>query len=367
MKILLAFDKFKGSLSAHELCEIVAEQISTSTNWQIKKRPLADGGDGTLDILKHVFDYKLVLCQTLDPLARTIKAEYLRHEDTAFVELAQASGIVHLNKSELNVMKTSTLGTGILIKDAIDNGAKEIVFALGGSCTHDVGLGILAELGFQFLDENENHVQPKGGNLLEIKSIKSSEVPQEKFTILCDVENPLYGPRGAAHVYGPQKGATEKDIRILEEGVKHVEKLIEKITGKVVGQMEGAGSAGGIAAGLFGLLPDVEIKRGIVYLDQLLDIEGAIREADLVISGEGKLDSSSFDGKVIDYLLGLCKKHGVPLHVIAGSIEVEESVLKAKGISSSVALVDYAMDLETAISNPEPVIIEAVKILMTRF
>ena len=367
MRVLLAFDKFKGTLSAREVCDTVAEVITTSnSDFSMHKMPLADGGDGTLEILKDVIDHAIKTVQTSDPLGRPVSAEYLSYGSVAYVELANASGITHLKKSELDILSTTTVGTGEVIRSAIADGADRIVLALGGSCTNEMGLGILSALGFVFSDGEGRPLIPSGGNLIDIRHIHTAELPSVAFTILCDVQNPLYGARGAARVYGPQKGAGEKEMTLLDAAVQHMEKLIFANTGKRVGQMPGAGAAGGIAAGLYGLLPDVEIRKGISYLDELLSIRSAVANSDLVMTGEGRLDDSSLDGKVVSYLAELCRDAKVPLHVIAGDVALSEKDLQQAGITSAVSLTEQAGSAEAAMSAPLQALKKAVAAWMKR-
>jgi len=355
MKILIACDKYKGSLSAGAVCNTIKNALESKyPDYSCKSIPMADGGDGTLEVLAPVLQLSKTKIQVLDPFSRPIHASYFHNNQTAFIELASASGIKLLSENELDVLNTSTTGTGQLFKHAYENGYRDFVLAIGGSCTNEMGLGIAREMGFEFFDFNEEEIVPKGGNLLSIHSIKYPvPLPDIKIEILCDVDNPLYGPNGAASIYGPQKGANKDDIELLDKGVKHIADLIEKTNQKSVSQLEGGGAAGGIASGLYGLFERVSIHKGMDVISELLDLESEIKNADLVISGEGKLDDSSFSGKVIGYLADRCKALDKKIIAIVGDKLCTEEVLKSKGVHSVHSLVEIADSKEDCINEPE--------------
>lgn len=367
MKILIVCDKFKGSLDAATVCKSIAVGIKANNkNKGIHCiiQPVADGGDGTLAILQSLLKLDTITVETIDPLNRKIKANYLSDGSTAYIELAFASGMVHLTKGELNVLKTTTVGTGLLLKHALQNKHKQIVLSLGGSCTNDVGLGIAHTLGFQFLNNNRQSIIPCGGNLHSIKKINKPKNPVEaKFRILCDVDNPLYGINGAAHVFAKQKGATQKEILQLDDSMQQLSKLLENHRGKSISTLKGGGAAGGIAAGLYALLNDVIIGNGFDYLSQLIDLENVIANSDLVITGEGKLDLQSLGGKVVGKIASICKKHNILLIAITGSNALSQPEMEAAYISEVYAIMDYAKSLEDAIENGEKYIGEISRII----
>jgi len=277
MTILIACDKFKNSLSAVKVCTAIANGLNhKSANLEILIHPMADGGDGTLAVLKEHIELHTHKIQTINPVNKNIQASYASFGNTAYIELAKASGIELLKKEELNPMITTTIGTGYLVKDAIISGFENIVISIGGSCTTDAGLGIAHALGFSFLNSSGDELVPSGGNLSQITSIiKPAETFNCQFTILCDVDNPLFGPNGAAYVFGPQKGATEDLVKALDEGLQHIAKLIQSFNDKTIGSIKGGGAAGGISAGLYGLL-DADIKSGFDYLSSLSKLEEKI-------------------------------------------------------------------------------------------
>ena len=220
MKILLCPDKFKGSLSAEQVCHAVREGLlSVDSNLEIISHPMADGGDGSIEILKSLLKLKGIKIQTLDGLKRNIEAKYYYNDDSAFIELASASGLVLLSKAERNPMTTSTLGTGLMMKDALERGFKKLYLFIGGSSTNDAGIGIAQALGFDFLDKKDSSLDPIGSNLGKIHKIVNNNLynfENMEITVLCDVTNPMHGPNGAAFVYAAQKGATDQDIIYLD-------------------------------------------------------------------------------------------------------------------------------------------------------
>jgi len=345
MQILIAPDKFKGSLSAKEVCDQIALGIQDKYPEAICiKHPMADGGDGSLAVIQTHLETTSISKQTVDPLMRPIEAQYLRSGKTAFIELAEASGIVHLEKAELNPLHASTVGTGYLIDRAISEGAEEVVLLLGGSCSNDVGLGIAWALGFQFFSENGEAMIPTGGTLLDVHQIrKSPQVKDIAFKLLCDVDNPLYGSEGAAAVFGPQKGATPEMVDQLDLGMRHIAQLIQDQFEIDTSTVKGGGAAGGVAAGLHGLLR-AEIVNGFQYLSQLSHLEQKIIKADLIITGEGRLDTQSLDGKVIGQLSGLCLNNQKSLYAIVGASLLSSADLADTAIQKVATITSLAED-----------------------
>ena len=320
MKILIACDKFKGSLDATQVCQNIATGIHKKYPYaQTQSLPLADGGDGTLSMLEKVLDVERIKVPSVDPLNRPIQSYYLSNGKTAYIELATTSGFELLHSQELDVMNTNTFGTGLLLKDALQNGHHEIILALGGSCTNDVGLGILEAMGYIFKDKNNAKISPNGGSLIEIESIVvPSFQPSFQLTILHDVENLLFGKEGAAFTFAAQKGASDLEIKILDDGMQHIAKILKTKTGKSIQKLKGGGAAGGIAAGLYGFLKNVVLQNGFEYLSKLNQLEEQIKNCDVMITGEGQLDTSSFNGKVVGKIVELCQKHQKFLKLFVG-------------------------------------------------
>lgn len=350
MKILIAPDKFKGSLSAMEVCQAISAGLQKD---EIYLHAMADGGDGSLEVIGEHLDLKQQIIETIDPLGRPINTFYYSNSKTAFIEMAKASGLVLLNHQERNPLKTSTLGTGMMIADAISKGFIEIYLFLGGSATHDGGMGIASALGIGFYNENKSKLLPCGENLSKVDSIVNHFVfdfEKIKFTLLCDVNNTLFGTDGAAQVYAPQKGADEKMVELLDNGLKHFSEKLFKYSDIEVADLPGSGAAGGIAASLVSIF-NAEIKSGFKSFAEITKLELQIQKADLIISGEGRLDSQSLQGKVVGGVAQLCKKYEKPLLLFVGKNELsehEENILGAKKILS---VFDRANDLDDSMKN----------------
>lgn len=356
-RILLMPDKFKGSLSAKELCEIMKEEISKiKPSPKLIVRPMADGGDGTLDILKEVLDLELVNIDTVDPLNRPLNAYYYYHKETAFIELAIASGHAVLRQAERNPMHTSTFGTGLIIKQAIERGLKTIYLFLGGSSTNDAGIGILHALGVDFYDKDGHSCPPTGDSLSKIKKVDTSNIvdmTKVQFIVVTDVKNPMYGPQGAAHIYARQKGASEEEIHFLDQGLKNFGNLVEDVYQRKISSLEGGGAAGGIAAGLSAFLPII-IKPGFDELSHILGLESLVQKCDIIITGEGRLDDQTASGKVISGACELAKKYSKSVYAFVGDNSMNPAVQEKLGITKVYAITDIAPSMEDAIKNPKP-------------
>lgn len=354
MKILIAPDKFKGSISALEVCRAIESGLlKQGRKIEVTAHPMADGGDGSLAILSEYLGLESQKVQTIDPLGREIQAQYYTSSAAAFIEVASASGLVLLHKTERDPLKASTLGTGKMIEDALSKGYTQIYLFLGGSATNDAGIGIASALGYQFLDEHKKKLAPIGENLSNIKHIKPStrfDFKNIKLTLLCDVTNPLFGSNGAAYVYAPQKGASAEAVAYLDKGLRDFSQLIDHQLGKDVSHLPGSGAAGGIGAGLIGLL-DAQIEPGFEVISQLTGLEQKIQWADWVISGEGKLDTQSLQGKVIDGVAKLCKKHKKSLTLLVGKNDLTKQDLAHLNINEVLSIYERAKDLDDAMRN----------------
>ncbi|WP_273445565.1 glycerate kinase [Neolewinella agarilytica] len=352
MNILIAPDKFKGSLSAHEVCVAIAAGLRTNyPDADIRSAPLADGGDGTLAVLNQYLHLRPRLIQTCDPFGRALEAVYLENDDAAFIEVAAASGLVLLSPAERNPLLTSTFGTGVQLRDALVRGKKNISLLLGGSATNDLGLGIAEALDFTFFDGRGKQIRPTGKNLADIRRIKLPDYrPWEdtEITLLCDVDNLLCGPSGAARMYAAQKGADEAAIEQLERGAGHVASLIEAMTNQSVLDLPGAGAAGGIGAGLVGLL-GAKMTPGFDLIAEQTQLDEKIKWADVVISGEGQLDEQSLRGKVVGGILNRCAQTGTDCYLFAG-----RSTLRAGALAGSVSvfeIMEIAPGVEAAMKD----------------
>lgn len=346
MKIIIAPDKFKGSLTSVEVCSAIREGILLGDEKaEISIFPMADGGDGFAEIMKYYTGTITEQVQSVDPLGRIIASSYeLNHEGhIAIIELASCSGLAMLKTKECNPMITSTYGTGLQIQHAVRKGAKKIILGIGGSATNDAGIGILSAIGFIFLDGNGNSLKPCGQALQHIqKIIPPPSLPAVHFEIACDVNNPLYGPDGAATIFSPQKGATPQQVKLLDAGLKHFASIIQQQTGKEVSKFPGAGAAGGIAAGLMAYLP-VSIIEGTKLILKASNIENRIGDADIIITGEGKIDHQSFLGKTIHAITSMAKEKDIPIVALCGKLELRESAWKRLGLSLALEINDGSL------------------------
>ncbi|GJM31565.1 MAG: glycerate kinase [Saprospiraceae bacterium] len=328
LNILIAPDKFKGSLSAQRVAESIAVGIRKNyPDARIELQPMADGGDGSIDLLNELWKLTEHRVEVHDPLFRKITTSYFSNETDAFIEMAKASSLALLKEEERNPMKTTSLGTGELILHALQKGIKNINLFIGGSATNDAAIGIATALGYQFFDKNNKSLLPVGENLLKVESIKSNRsvhgdgfrqmLRHSKIKIICDVNNPFFGENGAAWVYAGQKGASDLMIKKLDAGLKNMDAVFENQGFGSVQHLPGAGAAGGIGGGMFALF-GAELIQGIDLFIERFDLENKVINADFVISGEGQLDFQSLQGKVVGGISKLCKKYGKPLMVVCG-------------------------------------------------
>ena len=369
MKIIVAPDKFKGSLNSFEVCNAITTGIKRSgKSIEVLEFPMADGGDGFAIVMKHYLGTNTVYCDAVDPLGRSLAASYQWHEKekVAIIEMAVASGLVLLKQEELDPMLTSTSGTGLIIKNAIERGAGKIILGLGGSATNDAGTGILSALGFQFVDANDKFLQASGGNLLNIrKIIRPSFTPRVKFEIASDVQNILYGPKGAAYVYAPQKGAGKEQVLMLDKGLQNFAAIIKRETGKDISAIPGTGAAGGIAAGLLPFF-NVEMKKGIELIIDVSKIREALENADLVITGEGRIDEQSGEGKVVGYMAKLAGEYNISCIAICGILELGEVGIKTLGLQKAIPIISNdSLSKEMAMKNARELLTEKTFEMLT--
>lgn len=369
MKILIAPDKFKDALSAGDICTFLEKGILTTfPEAKCILLPLADGGEGTLESLNTNLTGEFINVETTDPLQRKISATYLFVEKnkTAIIEMARASGIELLLPKERNCLKNSSYGTGILIKDAIQKGANEIVFTVGGTATNDAGMGIASALGFEFLDENEQILTPIGENLIKVKKVETANVLKElstvKFTIATDVTNPFYGENGAAYVFARQKGADDEGIEFLDKGLQNFAEVLEKQFGQNPQNLVGSGAGGGVSGGLAVLL-NAKIISAASWILEINNTEELLKNSDILITGEGKVDSQTWDGKLISQLLAKANQVNVPVIIICGTLQDIPTVAKQKGILYATSILNAPISLEEALKET-PQLVENQGILL---
>lgn len=352
MKIIVAPDKFKGSLTSLQVCDsIKAGILQSNKNAEVCMFPMADGGDGFAAVLKYYLKTETIQCNTVDPLMREMIAAYEWDEinKSAIIELASASGLMLLKENERNPLKTSTYGTGLLIKHAIEKGAEKIILGIGGSATNDAGIGILSALGFTFAKQQGDMLKPTGENLSAIDKIGlPSVIPNIQFIIATDVSNILFGREGAAFVYAPQKGADENAVKILDNGLQHFATLIKTQTKQDIANFPGAGAAGGVAFGLSAFFR-TEIISGAKFVATASKIENQLTDSDMIITGEGKLDAQSSKGKVVHQITLLAKRFNIPVVALCGEVCVDKNEIKRIGLQSACSLVDENISKEEAI------------------
>ncbi len=368
MTVLLIPDKFKGSLTAIEVIAALTRGIKKiKKNIDIHHVIASDGGDGFLDAIQHTMDVEEVSCSTVDPLGRKIRAAYVfnKYTDEAFIELAKASGMELLKEGERNPMITSTLGTGLQILDAIERGAKKIYIGLGGSATNDGGIGIARALGYKFLDVGLNILVPSGESLEKIHTIDASGVHKDLKHVsvfaVNDVNNTLYGSNGAAFVYAKQKGASLKGIELLNEGLKHLDRVVEQQIGENNAQVPGSGAAGGAAYGIKTFLGGKFVS-GINFMLQLADIDSVLKseKIDLIITGEGKIDEQTFSGKLIHGVLEFGKAHSIPVLAICGTLELDKEICLENGLHEVLEIRDPSKPLAFNLQNAATLIEKSI-------
>ncbi|MBS3775989.1 MAG: glycerate kinase [Bacteroidales bacterium] len=355
IKILIAPDSFKHSLSSLDAADSICTGIQKILGEVIIcLSPVADGGEGTVQALIDATDGILEKARVHDPLMRMITASYgiLGDGKTAVIEMASASGIELLKPEERDPLKTTTYGTGELISHALDNECSRIILGIGGSATIDGGAGLLAALGALFLDQNDKAFLPYGGNLDQIHTLNFDAIDPRlkdiRLRIATDVDNPLTGEKGAAAVYGPQKGAGPQEVKKLEENLSSYADLLETYTGKHFHSMPGAGAAGGLAISLLAFA-NAQIESGFTLIAKETGLEDKIKEADVVITGEGKIDEQTAYGKTASGVARLAKKHNKPLIAVAGAVDEGTDVLYDKGFDLILPITEGPIDLETSL------------------
>lgn len=375
MKVIAGMDSFKGSLSSKDSNRAVENGIrSIFENAEVKSYPMADGGEGTVEALIDGFDGERKHADVTGPLGDEITASYgfAEEENLAIIEIAEACGLTLIDKDRLDPGRATTYGVGELISHAYENGARTFIIGLGGSATNDGGVGMLQAMGYDFLDENDRQVEFGGMALSSIRKIikkeEASKFDDCEFRIACDVNNVLYGTDGATYIFGPQKGVTEIMLADLDDAVKHYAEMTEKQMNIDIASVEGGGAAGGLGAAFHGYL-SAELKSGIGLIMEMLNVEADIRDADLVITGEGRLDAQTAMGKVPAGLAASAKKYGVPVIAFGGSLtddayELTHHDLDAIfSIQHSPISLEEAMDSEVTRFNLEKTVSQVMSLL----
>ena len=346
-KCIVISDSFKGTLSSLEICSIARESIPKFfPQCQVVTVPVADGGEGTVECFVQAIGATSVVVPVTGPYGEPISAMYAHKEQLAIIEMAAAAGLPMVGEKK-NPETTTTYGVGQLIAHAVENGCRDILLGLGGSATNDGGCGCAAALGVRFYDKNGKEFVPTGKTLADIDHIDASQAKAKldgvTITVMCDVENPLCGPNGAAHVFGPQKGADEAMVERLDRGLGHLAQVVERDLGVSVAQIPGAGAAGGMGAGCMAFL-GAELKSGIECVLDTVGFDGLLEGTDLVITGEGRIDSQSVQGKVISGIARRTKPREVPLLALVGGIGEDAGAGYDLGVTAMFSIDRSAQD-----------------------
>lgn len=357
MKIVIAPDSFKESLTALEAAQAIEKGMKkVLPDADFIKVPMADGGEGTVQSLVDATGGKIISKTVTGPLGEPVEAFFgiSGDEKTAVIEMAAASGLHLVPAEKRNPLITTTRGTGELITAALDYGIKQIIIGIGGSATNDGGTGMAKALGIKLLDSDGNEIADGGGALANIAAIDVSNIDPRLASVCievaCDVDNPLTGPRGASSIFGPQKGATPEMVRLLDGNLHHYAEMIRRDVGKDIEQIAGAGAAGGLGAGLMAFL-SAELKRGVDIVLEATALEAQLKNADFVITGEGKIDAQTVFGKTPIGVAKTAKKHSIPVIAIAGNVGSDSHVVHEHGIDAVFSIVPGIIPLSDAFEN----------------
>lgn len=359
MKIVIAPDSFKESLSAPEVAAQIAagfQEIFPEAEYRLL--PLADGGEGTVAALVAASAGTSVQATVTGPLGEPVTACYGVTGDgrTAIVEMAAASGLALVPLARRNPLRTTSRGTGELLRLALDAGLRRILVGIGGSASNDCGAGLLQALGVRLLDARGREVGPGGGALDQVCTLDVSGLDPRlrecRIEVACDVDNPLTGPEGASAVFGPQKGASRAMVARLDANLAHFAALLKQALGQEVADRPGAGAAGGMGAALLAL--GASLRPGIEVVGELIGLDAALKDADLVITGEGRLDGQTLRGKAPVGVAGLAARHQVPVICLAGALGSDAHLVHAKGIDAVFGIVQRPCSLEEALAEAAP-------------
>ncbi|WP_329354571.1 glycerate kinase [Vibrio natriegens] len=359
MKVVIAPDSFKESLTAKQVSEAIKAGLARVWhNAEFVTVPVADGGEGTVQSLIDATQGEQVFTTVFDPLNKEVQAFYgiLGDGETAVIEMAEASGLHLVPAEDRDPKLTSSFGTGQLIKHALDRGMQRLIIGLGGSATNDGGVGMLTALGVKFLDESGNAIATNGGGLINLASIDTSgldvRLAQCEILVACDVDNPLCGEKGASATFGPQKGATTTDISVLDNALRKFGELTEQVTGKHVLTREGAGAAGGMGAALLGYTP-ARLQPGIEIVLETVKLADHVADADIVFTGEGRIDHQTAHGKTPMGVAKVAKQFNLPVIALAGCVGDNYQAVYQCGIDAVFPCVPRAMSLADAMTEAE--------------
>ncbi|HEX2535219.1 MAG TPA: glycerate kinase [Chitinophagaceae bacterium] len=375
MNIVIAADKFKGSLTAFEVTDRIRRGLlRASGRMAVTELPLSDGGDGLASVFRQYRSGQVRSATVADPLFRPVPADWLLSEDgtTAVVEMAAASGLQLLSEGERNAVRTSSFGTGQLIRESVSAGARKIILGIGGSATNDGGIGMAAALGYRFLDRNGKELPPVGASLGALYAIDArSRIPLSGIEVMVasDVTNPLLGPEGATRVYGPQKGLNEEEVEAMERGMEHYTTILARDLGIDVCGLEGGGAAGGTGAGCVAFL-QASLVSGTGLALEWSRAEEHMGAADWVLTGEGRLDSQTGSGKLVGGVAALAGRLGKPVVALCGAVDADPEDLDRLGFTAAFSLAKGPVTLNDACRNAgallEDLAYQIGKIIITR-
>lgn len=369
MNILIVSDSYKGSLSSKKVAELISQGIrKVNMDVNIMNIPMADGGEGTVEAIVDCLGGKLEYCNVIGPMGDEVNAKYgILADGTAIIEMAEASGLTLVPVDQRNVLSATTYGTGQLIKDVLNKGCRKIYIGIGGSATNDGGIGMAQALGVHFLNKDGEEVGFGGENLAAIVDIDllgiDSRLSETEIVVLSDVSNPLCGPTGAAAIYGPQKGASPEQVKYLDCGLLNLASVINKKLKVDINKMKGAGAAGGLGMGLI-VFTGGKLQLGIDTILKLIDFDKKMKWADLVVTGEGRIDGQSLNGKVPIGISNFASKYEVPVIAIVGSIGSGTDEIYQYNIASLESCVVAPCTLEQAIDNSEQNLVLAAERIM---
>lgn len=359
MKIVIAPDSFKESLSAAGVASALARGLRQALpTAEIRECPLGDGGEGTLDAVLAATGGEVREVRVTGPLGEPVTARWgwLAEQRTAFVEMASASGLELVPKGRRDVRVATSHGTGELLRAALDAGAERLVLAIGGSATNDSGAGVLQALGVRLLDGQGQALAPGGAALASLASLDLTDLHPRlaavEVVIAADVDNPLCGPQGASQIFGPQKGASPEQVRELDAALAHFATVTAATLGRDVSEQPGAGAAGGVGFAALAFL-QATFRPGIEVVAELVGLEEALQDADLAVTGEGRLDGQTLRGKTPAGVLRLAQRHGVPVVAVAGSLGEGYDALYQQGLAAAFSLVPGPLSLEEALAQAE--------------
>ena len=369
MKVVIAPDSFKGSCSTFEVAQAIENGIRrVFKDAEIIKIPIADGGEGTVDAFVLGGKGRYEEAEVGNPLRKNVKAKYgILDDHIAVIEMAAASGLTLLKEEERNPLITTTYGTGQLIIAALDKGCRKIYVGIGGSATNDGGAGMAQALGVSFKDKEGKEIGDGGGSLSDLADLDLSNLDarlkETEIVVISDVTNPLCGEDGASQVYGPQKGGTPEMIKTLDANLMYYASVISEKLGKNVREIPGSGAAGGLGAGL-AVFCNAQIRSGIETVLDLTEIEAQLKNADLVITGEGRIDGQTVYGKVPAGVAKRALKYHVPVVAIVGSVGPGASAVYSRGIDAIMDLINQPMTLNEAMENAFQLIEDAAESTM---